>query len=77
MESWGNKRANDVYEANITALGGCKPGETDAVQVVEKFIRDKYIRKMFLAADNTPNGGVSGGGDFSSSQQNFTYSSWP
>jgi hypothetical protein len=41
MEEWGNKRANEYYEANVPA-SVIRPKEGDAVRVVERYIRDKY-----------------------------------
>lgn len=48
MEEWGNDRANELYEANIPAHL-VRPKEGDQVRVVEKFIREKYEQKKFMA----------------------------
>lgn len=53
MEQWGNARANSYWEANIPR-GYAKPKENDAVRVVEKFIRDKYEHKRFVASSVPP-----------------------
>lgn len=47
MEEWGNKRANEYYEANLPAHV-VRPKEGDAVRVVERFIRDKYEHKRYI-----------------------------
>ena len=47
MEEWGNKRANEYYEANLPAHV-VRPKEGDAVRVVERFIRDKYEHKRYM-----------------------------
>jgi stromal membrane-associated protein len=47
MEEWGNKRANEYYEANLPAHV-IRPKEGDAVRVVERFIRDKYEHKRYM-----------------------------
>lgn len=49
MEEWGNKRANDYYEANMPA-SVIRPKEGDAVRIVERFIRDKYEHKRYIAS---------------------------
>ena len=48
MEEWGNERANQLYEANLPA-NFVRPKEGDAVRVVEKFIREKYEQKKYMA----------------------------
>jgi stromal membrane-associated protein len=53
MEQWGNARANAYYEANLPAHVQ-KPNQNDAVRVVEKFIRDKYEHKKYIAASMPP-----------------------
>jgi hypothetical protein len=53
MEEWGNGRANEYYEANIPAHV-VKPKEGDSVRVVEKFIRDKYEHKRYIAKSIPP-----------------------
>jgi len=47
MEEWGNGRANEYYEANISPQVA-RPKEGDSVRVVEKFIRDKYEFKRYI-----------------------------
>mmetsp|Transcript_10552 Transcript_10552/g.14564 ORF Transcript_10552/g.14564 Transcript_10552/m.14564 type:complete len:466 (+) Transcript_10552:42-1439(+) len=47
MEEWGNGRANEYYEANISPHVA-RPKEGDSVRVVEKFIRDKYEFKRYI-----------------------------
>jgi hypothetical protein len=53
MEEWGNKRANEYYEANLPAHV-VRPKEGDPVRVVERFIRDKYEHKRYIAAKVPP-----------------------
>jgi hypothetical protein len=53
MEEWGNARANQYYEANIPSHV-TKPKDGDPVRVVEKFIRDKYEHKKFIAREVPP-----------------------
>ena len=53
MEQWGNKRANEYYEANLPA-NVYKPKDGDSVKVVEKFIRDKYEHKRYIAKSMPP-----------------------
>jgi hypothetical protein len=53
MEQWGNARANAYWEANIPR-GYAKPKENDPVRIVEKFIRDKYEHKRFVASSVPP-----------------------
>lgn len=53
MEEWGNKRANEYFEANVP-VGVIRPKEGDPVRVVEKFIRDKYEHRRFVAASIPP-----------------------
>lgn len=48
MEEWGNARANAYYEAKLPR-DYQKPRENDPVRVVEKFIREKYEHKRFIA----------------------------
>ncbi len=48
MEEWGNGRANAYYEANVPAHV-VKPKDGDSVRTVEKYIRDKYEHKRFIA----------------------------
>jgi hypothetical protein len=52
MEEWGNARANAYYEAKLPR-DYPKPRENDSVRVVEKFIREKYEQKRFIA-DSIP-----------------------
>jgi len=49
MEEWGNARANAYWEANVPATVR-KPKEGDTVRTVEKYIRDKYEHKRFIAS---------------------------
>jgi hypothetical protein len=53
MEEWGNKRANEYWEANLPNHV-IKPKEGDTVRVVEKFIRDKYEFKRFIGKSLPP-----------------------
>ena len=53
MEQWGNGRANALYEANVHG-SVIRPKEGDSVRVVEKFIREKYEAKRFIASDAPP-----------------------
>jgi stromal membrane-associated protein len=53
MEQWGNKRANEYYEANLPP-NVQKPKDGDSVKVVEKFIRDKYEHKRYIAKSIPP-----------------------
>jgi hypothetical protein len=53
MEEWGNGRANDYYEANVPSHV-IRPKEGDSVRVVEKFIREKYEFKRYLASSIPP-----------------------
>eukprot|EP00924_Labyrinthula_sp_SR-Ha-C_P011330 augustus_masked-scaffold_36-processed-gene-1.7-mRNA-1 protein AED:0.14 eAED:0.14 QI:0/-1/0/1/-1/1/1/0/243 len=54
MEKWGNRRANENYEAKISKVGnvldGIKPSEADSQALNEKvksFIRNKYEKKKW------------------------------
>lgn len=49
MEEWGNARANAYWEANVPATVR-KPKEGDGVRTVEKYIRDKYEHKRYIAS---------------------------
>ena len=42
MQQWGNKRANQYWEANIPEDYRI-PTEYDSVSQMERFIRDKYV----------------------------------
>ena len=53
MEEWGNGRANAYYEANIPREY-IRPKENDPVRVIERFIRDKYEHKRFVAKSLPP-----------------------
>jgi hypothetical protein len=53
MEEWGNGRANVYYEANVPAHV-VKPKEGDSVRVVEKYIREKYEHKKYIAKSVPP-----------------------
>lgn len=55
MEQWGNARANLYWEANLPAHVK-KPTADDNVRTVERFIRDKYELKKFVAASIPPPG---------------------
>lgn len=50
MESWGNARANAYYEGNMPKSVRL-PQEGDPVRVIERFIRDKYELKKYIAND--------------------------
>lgn len=53
MEDWGNGRANALYEANVPAHVN-KPKDGDSVRTVEKYIRDKYEHKRYIAKTIPP-----------------------
>ena len=53
MEQWGNGRANAYWEANLPSHVK-KPHPEDNVRVVERYIRDKYEHKKFVAASIPP-----------------------
>lgn len=53
MEEWGNGRANEYFEANVP-VHVIRPKDGDPVRVVEKFIRDKYEFKRFIAPSIPP-----------------------
>lgn len=53
MEEWGNKRANEYFEANVPA-SVVKPKEGDPVRVVERYIRDKYEHRRYVASAIPP-----------------------
>lgn len=53
MEEWGNKRANEYYEANLPPTV-IRPKEGDPVRVVERFIRDKYELKKYIGKTIPP-----------------------
>lgn len=53
MEEWGNGRANAYYEANVPSHV-IKPKEGDSVRSIEKYIRDKYEHKRFIASSLPP-----------------------
>lgn len=55
MEEWGNGRANAYYEANLPPHV-VKPKEGDSVRSIEKFIRDKYEFKRYVASSVPPAG---------------------
>ena len=48
LEEWGNGRANEYFEANVPS-NVVRPKDGDSVRVVEKYIRDKYEHKRFIA----------------------------
>ena len=47
MVKWGNKRAARYWQRNVPP-GYHIPDEADSVATVEKWIRDKYERKLFV-----------------------------
>lgn len=53
MEEWGNGRANAYYEANVPSHV-VKPKSGDQVRSVEKYIRDKYEHKRYIAKTVPP-----------------------
>jgi hypothetical protein len=53
MEEWGNGRANAYYEANVPSHV-VKPKSGDSVRSVEKYIRDKYEHKRYIAKTVPP-----------------------
>ena len=53
MEQWGNARANAYYEANIPPHV-YRPKEGDKVRDVERYIRDKYEFKRYIASSVPP-----------------------
>lgn len=53
MEEWGNGRANEYFEANVPSHV-IRPKEGDPVRVVERFIRDKYEFKKYIAKSLPP-----------------------
>ena len=53
MEEWGNARGNEYYEANVPAHVH-RPKEGDSVRVIEKFIREKYENKRYIAKSIPP-----------------------
>lgn len=53
MEEWGNGRANELYEASVPSQVH-RPKEGDSVRIVEKFIRDKYEHKRYMAKSIPP-----------------------
>jgi Putative GTPase activating protein for Arf len=48
MVRWGNKRANEYWEANVPE-DYYIPDENDGVNIVERWIRDKYEKGRFKA----------------------------
>lgn len=50
MVEWGNKRAEAYWLANLPP-GHKVPSEFDSVPVLERWIRDKYERKLFVHRD--------------------------
>lgn len=53
MEEWGNARANEFFEANLSSKVQ-RPKEGDTVRTVEKFIRDKYEYKRYIGGAIPP-----------------------
>eukprot|EP01112_Ceratiomyxa_fruticulosa_P021059 TRINITY_DN7331_c1_g1_i1.p1 TRINITY_DN7331_c1_g1~~TRINITY_DN7331_c1_g1_i1.p1 ORF type:complete len:407 (+),score=99.46 TRINITY_DN7331_c1_g1_i1:1473-2693(+) len=56
MREWGNKRANDYYEATLPSDFN-RSIELSSNSQLERFIRDKYERKMFIGRGSKPNTG--------------------
>ena len=50
MEKWGNKKARELYEANVPK-DVYIPDENDSAQVLEKWIRDKYERRKYVLTE--------------------------
>lgn len=50
MQKWGNKRANEYWEHNLPK-DYPKPTETSTMADLEKFIRAKYEKKMWVRDD--------------------------
>jgi hypothetical protein len=48
MVRWGNKRANEYWEAHVPEEYYI-PDENDSVATVERWIRDKYEKKRFAS----------------------------
>ena len=48
MVRWGNRRANEYWEARVPD-DYYIPDENDGVNIVERWIRDKYEKKKFVA----------------------------
>ena len=53
IEEWGNGRANQYYEGNMPSHVA-RPKDGDSVRVIEKFIRDKYEHKRYIAKSVPP-----------------------
>ena len=53
MEEWGNGRTNEYYEASVPSHV-YRPKEGDTVRTVEKYIRDKYEFKRYIAKSIPP-----------------------
>jgi hypothetical protein len=53
MEEWGNGRANEYYEHNMPA-NVARPKDGDSVRMIEKFVRDKYEHKKYMAKIKPP-----------------------
>ena len=51
MQKGGNDKAKAKWEANVPK-GTVRPSESDAVAVVERWIRDKYEKKKYMARYN-------------------------
>ena len=47
MERWGNKRANEYWEANLPK-NYPRPTENSTMADLEKFIRAKYVKKLWV-----------------------------
>lgn len=52
MTKIGNRRFNDIYEANITGAGYTKPTPDSERSLRERYIRAKYADKLFFANQN-------------------------
>eukprot|EP00808_Paulinella_micropora_P021223 g60780.t1 len=46
MEAMGNKRARAYWEARVGV--GVKPGPMDGDEVIDAFIRNKYVKKLYV-----------------------------
>lgn len=53
MTEWGNKRAAEYWAADVPPSYKV-PTEYDSVPTVERWIRDKYERKLFVRREGHP-----------------------
>mmetsp|Transcript_539 Transcript_539/g.938 ORF Transcript_539/g.938 Transcript_539/m.938 type:complete len:168 (+) Transcript_539:181-684(+) len=60
MERWGNGRARAYFEAEVPSNYPI-PGERSTTREVEKWIRDKYEHRRFLAREPPPGKKAAGG----------------